>query len=597
MLPNETALLVNLVGHAAGTLIFSIFLAMFLRDRAGSRLRGSKLTVAAATLALVWNAGSLVALLVARQDAEGSILAAISFSALSLLPAVLLHISVGRTLFALRAAAYTLSAASVVLHLIEHFIQGETLHRVGLFVITIGFGIVTLISAGIAAFHGGTTQGSRLLGSMSLALFAMSFAHFGSHDGYAWSNELFFHHAGLPLALFVLLQDLRFLLVDAFLRFLASALLAGLVATVATRFPPPVTDNAALQHSLTIGLFCAAMLIFAALNGWLQQWLTSRVFRRPDTDAAAQLLRVEGPDEEGKYLNWAVAQLQSFLKSERVEAVDSLDDCGNTSPHPATDHANHHHADWVEAMVPINGPPGCKRLLLFGRRHGGLRYLSEDYVFLGQLAGVISERLNGFRTREMRKLVSEAELKALQSQINPHFLFNALNTIYGSIPRESPEARKMIRNLSDIFRYSLQAGSNTVPLEKELEIVRAYLEIEQMRFPDRLQVELVMAPEARHCRIPALTVQPLVENAIKHAIAVNPSGGRLRIEARIDERNGGVWIEVADTGKGGTAAAAPGTEIGLANVRRRLELFFGSDAVMESSFDAAGSMVRMHIPA
>ena len=141
-------------------------------------------------------------------------------------------------------------------------------------------------------------------------------------------------------------------------------------------------------------------------------------------------------------------------------------------------------------MAPFNGPPRAKRLLLFGRRRGGRRYLSEDYAFLGQMAGIISERLSEFHSREMERLVSEAELKALQSQINPHFLFNALNTIYGSIPRESQDARKMVRNLSDIFRYSLQAGEATVTIERELEIVQAYLEIEQLRFGHRLKVEV-----------------------------------------------------------------------------------------------------------
>lgn len=599
MPPYENALVVNLVGHAAGTLIFGIFLALFLSDRAGSRLRGSWLTVLAAALALTWNAGSLAALLVAKQDNEDSLLAAISFSALSLLPAVLLHISMRDTLAPLRICAYGLSGAAVALHVSEHFRRQPELHSFGILIITMGFGVLTLISAAIAVVRGRTAPGSRLLASMSLALFATSFAHFGVHDGHAWSNELFFHHAGLPLAVFVLLQDLRFLLLDAFLRFLASATLAAIIAAATLRAPIPATGNAALQQSLAIGLLCAAMLLFAAVHSFVQQWLTRTVFRRPNADDAARKLRVEGPDQADEYLAWSVIQLASFLNAEQVESMDSPDGCGNPSPHPASDHdhLSGGYPDWVEAMAPLHASAAHpKRLLLFGRRRGGLRYLSEDYLFLGQMANVISERLSEFHNREMQKLVTEAELRSLQAQINPHFLFNALNTIYGTIPRNSPEARKMVRNLSDIFRYSLQAGEGTVALDREVEIVRAYLEIEQLRFGDRLRVEIETAPEVASYRIPALTLQPLVENAIKHAIALNPAGGLVRLRA-IATEEGGLEVQVSDTGKG-TSGGEPeaGASIGIENVRRRLELSYGPLAAVALRLEASGSDVTVRFP-
>jgi two-component system, LytTR family, sensor kinase len=592
----EKALLINLVGHAAGTVIFAIFLALFLRDRVGSRIRGSKLTVTAAALALIWNAGSLAALLASRQEHSGgepSGLTTVSFAALSLLPAVLLHISLRQTMKPIRIAAYVLSAAAVVLHSSEHWSHSDGRHRIALFVITVGFGILTVASAAVTVFRGRTAPGSRLLGSMSLALFAMSFAHFGSHDENAWSNELFFHHAGLPLAVFVLLQDYRFLLVDAFLRFVASAVLAGAVVAGALRIPIPEMSNAALKQSLTFAVFCIAMLIYAALHGVVQTWLTRAVFRRPNADESARKLRLEGP--QTGYLDWSVQQLAVFLDAERVEAVDSLDSCGNSSPHPAADHIHRETPDWVEAMAPLNGPPGSKRLLLFGRRRGGRRYLSEDYTFLGQMAGIISERLSEFHSREMERLVSEAELKALQSQINPHFLFNALNTIYGTIPRQSQDARKMVRNLSDIFRYSLQAGESTVTVERELEIVRAYLEIEQLRFGSRLQIDVQAPDELLQRRIPVLTIQPLVENAIKHAIAVHPAGGTVRIHISRDAGNK-LRVEVADSGSaanGSAAISTKGTEIGLANVRRRLELHGGAGATVEGRFAPTGSTVTV----
>jgi len=594
----EKALLINLVGHAAGTLIFGMFLALFLRDRAGSRLRGSRLTIMAAALALIWNAGSLAGTLITGQEQEDSPLATLAFCALSLLPAVLLHISLQHRMAALRITAYVLSGAAVALHVFELWTRQAELHRAGLLVITMGFGILTLVSAVAALLRGGTAAGSRLLGAMSLALFAMSFAHFGAHSGVGWFSELFIHHAGLPLAVFVLLQDYRFLLVDAFLRFVVAATLAGSLAMAALRFPIPGAPGSGLRHGLTLGLFAAAMLLFAVIHAAVQDFLTRTVFRRPDSEEAANRLRTGGPTtSEQEYLEWCAAQLAIFLRTERVEAADLPDACGNPSPHPISDHLQQEHGypDWVEAVAPLGGGSPKHLLLLFGRRAGGRRYLSEDYVFLGQMANVIVERLAEFRQREMQRLVSEAELQALQTQINPHFLFNTLNTIYGTIPRTSPEARKMVRNLSDIFRYSLQAGVNTVPLEREMDTARAYLEIEQLRFGDRMRVEIHVEPDAAQRRIPALTVQPLVENAVRHAIAVNPEGGVVRVSAHVDPENALV-MQVSDSGPGATQRSSQGTGIGIANVRRRLELCHGAGASIVTAFAPDGGSVTIRVP-
>src|SRR6202035_2997713 len=120
---------------------------------------------------------------------------------------------------------------------------------------------------------------------------------------------------------------------------------------------------------------------------------------------------------------------------------------------------------------------------------GGRRYLSEDLQALSRLTAAIVEQVERFRNSEMQRLVSQAELRALQSQINPHFLFNALNTLYGTIPREEVGARRMVINLAEIFRYFLQSDRTFVPLSQEMQIVRAYLEVEQLRLGDRLRVE------------------------------------------------------------------------------------------------------------
>src|SRR5262249_52424666 len=151
-----------------------------------------------------------------------------------------------------------------------------------------------------------------------------------------------------------------------------------------------------------------------------------------------------------------------------------------------------------------------------------------------------------FRAAEMQRLVSEAELRALHSQINPHFLFNALNTIYGIIPREAAGARRTVLNLADIFRYFLQSDKILIPLSEELKIVRAYLEIERVRLGPRLETTIQVDKEAEQILIPVLSVQPLVENAIKHGLSTRSDEGWLRVTAQV--ANDVLHIVVEDSG-------------------------------------------------
>src|SRR5258708_19327823 len=113
----------------------------------------------------------------------------------------------------------------------------------------------------------------------------------------------------------------------------------------------------------------------------------------------------------------------------------------------------------------------------------------------------------------MRTLVAQAELRALQAQINPHFFFNALNTLYGTIARENGPARRLVLRLADLFRYSFAPDRGFVALEEELRIVRAYLEIEDLRLRPRLSFEIEIDEPARSVRAPALSIPPLAENA------------------------------------------------------------------------------------
>jgi LytS/YehU family sensor histidine kinase len=201
--------------------------------------------------------------------------------------------------------------------------------------------------------------------------------------------------------------------------------------------------------------------------------------------------------------------------------------------------------------------------------------------------------VESLRREEMHRLVSQAELRALQSQINPHFLFNALNALYGSIPREAASARRMALNLAEIFRYFLQSDQTFVPLAREMEIVRAYLEVEQCRMGAKLEVSVDVDAAALEVPIPVLSIQPLVENAVKHGVALSSEAGYVRI--RVETAGTGMRIIVENSG-GSEVKPLSGTRVGLENVRRRLEICYGSAAGLTLEVSESGARAELVIP-
>jgi two-component system LytT family sensor kinase len=611
-------LLVNIIGHTAGAVIFGIFLILFIRDRAGSGfLRGSWLSFAAAALAFLWDAVSLTALSVSHSAPGFSLVAvAVSFAMLSLLPAVLLHLSLKQQLRGVVAAGYVLSSVAVVLHLLDLTGGHGKYKGMALVLIPVGFGILTSIAVVVLALGrkpGMRGYTSRIAGAMCLFLFAISFVHFGSAAANdRWSTELAIHHAGIPLALFVLLQDYRFVLLDAFIRFLANVLLAGLLTWAAVRagfrliLVETHIERDPLQQALLLVAICVLLIGFALLRNRVQKLLTKVVFRRPDLEKALEAVRSRpaGSGGEAEYIDGAAQQMGGLLRAARTEVMTEnqvpadLRASGPLFPMLMAENAtlrNNPALRWADAVVPLRFAQGDARYVLLGRRQGGRRYLSEDLELLSRLASAIAEQVERLRSSEVQRLVSQAELRALQSQINPHFLFNALNTLYGTIPREAAGARRTVLNLADIFRYFLQSEKTFIPLGEELQIVRAYLEIEALRLGPRMRTELDIDDAALAFPIPILSIQPLVENAVKHGIAANPAPGwlRLRIRALTDA----LEISVEDSGGGG---AQPGNNtgagVGLANVTRRLELCYGAEAAVHFRSGPEGTKVQFRIP-
>lgn len=223
--------------------------------------------------------------------------------------------------------------------------------------------------------------------------------------------------------------------------------------------------------------------------------------------------------------------------------------------------------------------------------------MSEDLLALNHLASAVAEEVERFRAAEMQRLVSEAELRALQSQINPHFLFNALNTLYGIIPREAQQARRTVLNLSEIFRYILQSDKALIPLAEEMKIVTAYLEIERLRLGPRLNTAIQVDRSCEQTPIPILSIQPLVENAIKHGIAASAEEGWLRLTVTAGDDEMTVAVEDSGCGTAGPAeSVAKGAGVGLANVTRRLQLYFGPDAGVTMRRGKTGTRVEFSTP-
>jgi signal transduction histidine kinase len=207
------------------------------------------------------------------------------------------------------------------------------------------------------------------------------------------------------------------------------------------------------------------------------------------------------------------------------------------------------------------------------------------------------------RNRELRESqlethLVEAQLQALQRQLQPHFLFNTLNTISALMHRNVDAADNMIAKLSDLLRISLQTvGVQEVPLKQELDFLSKYLEIEQTRFRDRLTVVFAVQPDTLDALVPNLVLQPLVENAIKHGIGPKPTPGQIQIRSR---RAGALLeLEVKDNGVGLSAARLTDFNrgVGLANTRSRLQHLYGSSHRFEFRQPAAGGLsVLIAIP-
>jgi len=218
---------------------------------------------------------------------------------------------------------------------------------------------------------------------------------------------------------------------------------------------------------------------------------------------------------------------------------------------------------------------------------------------LTQYALVLRQtRVRELEIAAMDVRLAEARTEALAAQIRPHFLLNTLHAI-GHLWRSghTTDADEMLEHLGDLYRRVERATRHAeILIGEEVDMVRDYLSIEEARLPDRLRVEIDVPPELRPARIPPLTLQPLVENAVKHGIQASSSASTIRVRGRRDER--GILLTVEDDGPGpGRSPATTGSGTGLANARARLRALYGNDVGIEvAARSGGGTIASLRLP-
>jgi signal transduction histidine kinase len=618
------------VGFLTGAVLYAMLVAMVVqgagRDVARLR-RDDGLAMVTGLLGLAWNLGALGLVTHPRSHPT---LFAVAYAALGLLPAVFVHAAVrswkgdDRVRLAARwitGFAYALSGGAALAQLGEAAVGLGAPSRAAFQALAAGF--LVLVAVMVTASPAEARRSGGLLWMVALALFAVSAWHLGQHQGGAegWPAVVLGHHASVPLALAILWSDYRFALADIFLK-RALAVMA-LVTVVASLYlglfgghltphtsPAPVAPEwvlAALALSTAIALSYPLM---RRTSGW---FVDSVLLKRPDTaglraEVARRLVACETPEE---ILELVADSLAPALSARRVAWKETAE-----APPPDRELVLlPDRSGWsgVALSVPTSEPPHY--VLVFDSFEGGRRVLSDDIALLEGTALATARRLDALRwlherrERDLReervaKLATEAELRALQAQLNPHFLFNALNTL-GYLMKAAPDrARSTLLDLTKLLRAVLKrSGGDVATLGQEIDLVLAYLAIERARFEERLRLRVEVPPGLRELALPPLLLQPLVENAIKHGIARRRGGGEIVVRAWTEEpgpTKGVLVIEVSDTGVGATEAAllaARARGVGLTNVEKRLRAHYGRGGSLTlTSCPGEGTRATLRLP-
>ena len=629
MSPVNLGELLNLVGLSTGVALYAMLLAMVIRARrrAGDAATFDPLLLLTSILGLVWNLCALPGYVLPKFGIAGPfpLISAVGFGALGLLPAVVVHSVLrggdkgvgGLVKRAIGIVAYAVSAFAATLHLAAALRGAVVPSPDAMRLLTYAF--VALVVP-LAAATRGQPGSRRALWVTALAVFAVSALHLSQlHSGnLSWPVELVGHHASLPLALAILYQDFPFALADLFLK-RALALLA--VVSIAFIAVATFGDRSAAfaefierdprEFALLITLWVATALMYPAMRAATAWFVDTVLLHRPNYRAlrASVSGAVQTLDDVPAVLSVVCGLIGPSLSSPHV-TWEELDDL---RAHELSGRLVTTGKDAVTRVsVPTAETP--RYVIAIAPLTGGRRLLSDDVATLEAIVTIASRRIDAIRVtqerhdreireREMGRLATEAELRALRAQINPHFLFNALTTIGYLIQTAPPRALQTLLRLTSLLRGVLRSEGEFTTLGRELDVIEAYLDIEHARFEQRLRVTIDVPARLRSVRLPALVLQPLVENAVKHGVAPLASGGDVAIHARVDPWQPGarqLTVTIRDTGAGVSEEQLRRRReegVGLRNVERRLQGQYGSAASL--SIDSApgrGTTVEVRLP-
>lgn len=435
----------------------------------------------------------------------------------------------------------------------------------------------------------------------------------------------------------------RFRFADLFIRYGVRILLAGTwAALIAFTAQSPLlihiashaNSPGAVHVFLIVVVGNALLLSFTFVDERISAIVTRWLFRVPDYRAARRQLATRMRDlsleaDVAAALEDA-ARSPLDLNGARVVALDSLPSGRWPGGILEGEMVELDYADPlrcllplpnVELLIPVASAEGVTHVLLASPGPARPGLVTHDLDYLRAVASQCGNRLDAIRRereaieRESRETlllqqVTEAELRALRAQINPHFLFNSLNTVADLIVRDPPRAEAMTLRLASVFRHVLAHSSRPLTsIRDEIEFLRTYLNIEEVRFGDRLQVHIDLAPAVANEHMPSLILQPLVENALKHGLGPKPGPGHLWISAEADGdsvrlivEDDGIGPAASEAQRNGRNAAVSGRHsdsqgLGLTNVAERLKTMYNDRASVKlEPREGGGCRVTVLVP-
>ncbi|HJP91565.1 MAG TPA: histidine kinase [Pyrinomonadaceae bacterium] len=642
-----------------------------LRMESSNGLSVNGLLLATAVLGLLWNIGAFATYGLRGFGLPGTnpFVSAVSFTALGFLPAVVVHSVLlsrlsdkeRRLTQVISIAAYCLSGTAGLLHFYDALVLGSGPSLWALRFLTFGYtGLLVVLFLATRRQVGW----KKAVWASALAVFAVSALHLSHHTASRdpWFTELIGHHASLPLALAILYEDYRFAFADIFLkRALALLVLMGLAFGVYVALASPmlaVHDRQGHVDLRTVSALVLLWIITALMYPYLRRvviWFVDAVMlRRADysqlrSDVVQVMAEHEKPDQildgicavlapalSAHEIDWREivadeseatpstwpTEIATVSRDSFVDDLANFQKLGDTAPlsEPFTDRCvtllDRPSGNSALVYVPTSEPPYCA--IIIGTLAGGRRLLSDDVAMLETVAVMVARRIDALRVtherceqnlreQEINKLATEAQLRALRAQVNPHFLFNALTTI-GYLVQTAPDrALETLMKLTSLLRGVLRTDGEFVTLREELALIAAYLDIERARFEERLRVSVDVPEQLLSLRLPSLLLQPLVENAIKHGITPARFGGEVGIRARLEAFSPAVnghgevlSITVSDTGVGASEielARGRRRGVGLSNIEQRLHCYGGQSASLcIKSTPGEGTVVELIMP-